>query len=65
MLLYVNINGEQMSKKPTKPAVVTTIRFDPVVKAALEKAAKEDARTVSSLVQKVLSDWLKERKFLR
>ena len=38
---------------------------DPQVKAALEKAAKSDARSVSSLIQKVLGDWLKEGKFLK
>lgn len=55
-----------MTKKPVKQAsVVTTMRFDPAVKVALEKAAKADGRTVSSLVMKVLSDWLKERKWLK
>ncbi|MGH6847633.1 MAG: ribbon-helix-helix protein, CopG family [Methylocella sp.] len=42
-----------------------TVRLDPQVKAALEKAAKSDARSVSSLIQKLLSNWLKEEKFLK
>jgi|GraSoi013_1_20cm_1032409.scaffolds.fasta_scaffold440801_1 hypothetical protein len=55
-----------MGRPPSKkPAVVVTVRLDPQVKAALEKAAKSDARTVSSLIQKLLSDWLKEEKFLK
>ena len=48
-----------------KPRVVTTVRLDAPVKAALEKAAKSDARSVSSLIQKVLSEWLKEKGFLK
>jgi hypothetical protein len=35
------------------------------VKKALEKAAKADSRTVSSLLQKITTDWLKERKWLK
>lgn len=41
------------------------VRVDPVVKAALEKAALDDARTVSSLVQKIIADWLKAKKYLK
>jgi hypothetical protein len=55
-----------MGRPPVKkPAIVVTVRLDPQVKAALEKAAKNDARSVSSLIQKVLSDWLKEGKLLK
>jgi predicted HicB family RNase H-like nuclease len=54
-----------MPAKPRKPAVVTTIRFDPEVKEAAEIAAAADGRTLSSLVQKIVSDWLRERKFVR
>ena len=55
-----------MTKKPDKsPSVVTTMRFDPELKAALEKAAKDDGRSVSSLVMKILSDWLKEKGWLK
>jgi hypothetical protein len=42
-----------------------SIRLEPVVRAALERAAKDDARTVSSLVQKIIADWLKARKYLK
>jgi hypothetical protein len=37
-------------------------RVAPPVKKALEKAAKEDARSLSGLVEKILLDWLKARK---
>jgi hypothetical protein len=35
------------------------IRLPPEVKDALQKAAKADVRSVSSLAEKVLTDWLK------
>jgi predicted transcriptional regulator len=41
------------------------MRFDPELKAALDKAAKADRRTVSSLVMKILEDWLKEKGWLK
>jgi hypothetical protein len=37
------------------------LRIDPTLKTALEKAARDDARTVSSLAVKILSDWLKDK----
>ncbi|MGH6849816.1 MAG: hypothetical protein ACREDD_05135 [Methylocella sp.] len=42
-----------------------SIRFDHGVRTALEKAAKEDMRPVSQLVQKIVADWLKEKGFLK
>jgi hypothetical protein len=35
------------------------------VTSALEKAAKDDMRPVSHLVQKIVADWLKERQYLK
>jgi hypothetical protein len=40
------------------------VRLDPEVKDALENAAIDDARSVSSLVQKIVSEWLKEKGYL-
>jgi hypothetical protein len=57
-----------MAKAPQKPAEgwpPLSIRFDHDIRAALEKAAKDDRRPVSQLVQKVMADWLKERKYLK
>jgi hypothetical protein len=45
--------------------VVTSVRFETHVRAALDKAAKEDRRPTSSLIQKVMEDWLKEKGFLK
>lgn len=39
-------------------------RVEPELKEALEKAAKEDRRSVSSLVEIILTDWVKEKGFL-
>jgi hypothetical protein len=62
---YTIANGIAMSlrtKKSPPPAVVLTARIPKDVKAALDKAAREDARTTSSLVAKILMDWLAGRK---
>jgi hypothetical protein len=40
-----------------------SVRFDQDVGAALEKAAKDDRRPVSHLVQKIVADWLKKKDF--
>jgi hypothetical protein len=45
--------------------VVTSVRFDTRVRAALDKAAKDDKRPMSTLVQKVMEDWLKEKGYLK
>ena len=60
----------RITKKPAKvgkagSGVVTSVRFDTHVRAALDKAAKEDKRPMSSLIQKVMEDWLKEKGYLK
>jgi hypothetical protein len=49
-------------EKPTPAAVVVTARIPQSVKDGLDKAAREDARTTSSLMAKILADWLGSRK---
>ena len=41
-----------------------SVRVDEELKDALEKAAKDDRRSMGSLVELVLSDWLKEHGYL-
>jgi hypothetical protein len=41
------------------------VRLVPAAKAALEKAARDDERPVAALAQKIITDWLKERKYLK
>lgn len=45
-------------------SVPISFRLPPETKAALEKAAKEDTRSVSSLIEKVITDFLKEKELL-
>lgn len=41
-----------------------SFRLSPEIKAAAEKAAKDDSRSLSNLIEKVLADWLRERGYL-
>lgn len=49
--------------KKIHPAL--NVRIEVAVRAALDRAAAKDARTVSSLVQKVLTEWLRAEGFLK
>lgn len=40
------------------------VRVEPVVKAAAEKAAADDHRTVASLLERLLVEHLRERGYL-
>ena len=57
-------------KKTTKvgkagSGVITSVRFDTRVRAAIDKAAKEDKRPTSTLIQMVMEEWLKANGFLK
>lgn len=41
------------------------VRVEPEIKEALERAAKDDDRSVSSLVERVLKAWLIDRGYLK
>ena len=43
----------------TKPLMC--VRIDPALKAELERAARADQRSLSSLVAKVLRDWVQAK----
>jgi len=49
----------------TGPGIITSTRFAPPVRAALDKAAADDARTTSSLIQKIVTEWLKAKGYLK
>lgn len=52
-------------KRAEIPAgLVTTIRFDPAIKAALSQAAWEDRRPSSAKLKIILEDWLLKRGYL-
>ncbi len=38
--------------------VPTSMRLDPVLKTALDKAAKADGRSLASLISRILRAWL-------
>lgn len=40
------------------------IRIQPSLKATMEHAARDEARSLSGFVEKVVSDWLRERQYL-
>jgi hypothetical protein len=39
-------------------------RVEPEIKAAIEKAAADDDRSVSSLIERILKEWLMRRGYL-
>lgn len=41
------------------------LRIFPSTKKALEKAAADDSRPVASLVEKIITDWLKANGYLK
>jgi len=51
-----------MADNKTNPI---SIRLTPKTKKAADKAAADESRTFSGLLEKVLSDWLKERGYLK
>jgi hypothetical protein len=56
--------SKKLGKKTAAP-VRTTMRLDPELKAALDKAAADDKRNATPMTTKILSDWLKERGYLK
>lgn len=49
----------------TEKTAPMSFRISAEKKAALEKAATDDSRSVSSMVEKVLTDWLKKNSYLK
>jgi hypothetical protein len=41
------------------------LRIYPATKDALERAAKDDSRSTASLVEKILTEWLREHGYLK
>jgi hypothetical protein len=56
-----------MKKPIKKPPLGSPLGFrvNPEMKAALGNAAKDDARSVSSLAQKIIMEWLKAKGYLK
>jgi hypothetical protein len=49
-----------MAEKRIKTAQVN-LRIEPSLKAAAEKAASDDQRSLTSLIEKLLTDYLRKR----
>ena len=41
------------------------VRMTPEIKAAIERAAADDLRSVSSMVEKIVSEWVRENGLVR
>jgi hypothetical protein len=57
------VNYPQLHMRKTVQPV--SFRLTPEVKAAAEKAAAEDQRSLSSLIQKLLIDYLRKKGYLK
>ncbi|WP_244540865.1 hypothetical protein [Methylobacterium sp. yr668] len=58
---------DAMGRPPvdTPKTLPVSFRLPPEVKAAAEKAAKDDTRSVSSFMEKLLTEYLKAKGYLR
>jgi len=48
-----------------KKPLPTSVRLPDEVKAALAKAAEDDTRSQSSMIEKIVTDWLKMAGYLK
>lgn len=53
-----------MSADREKRSAPLGLRVLPSLKDALEKAAKDERRSVAAMAELILTDWLKERDYL-
>lgn len=54
-----------MIEKPETRSVPVGLRLTPTLKKAIDQAAADDSRSVASLVEKVLTDFLKSKGYLK
>ena len=54
-----------VAAKPKKSVSPFSVRFDEDERAALEKAAKDDERSVGCIVRRATRDWLKAKGYLK
>jgi hypothetical protein len=53
-----------LTDAPEKRSAPVGLRMFPSMKDALEKAASDDHRTMASMAEKILGDWLREKGYL-
>ena len=61
----MNVESDFMVGMIQRKTAQLNMRIDPEVKAAAELAAAADHRSLSSLVEKLLADYSRERGFLK
>jgi hypothetical protein len=59
MSRVVNVGKRRVGKTPS-----LGIRLPPEIKEALQRAAQDDVRSVSSMAEKILTDWLREKGYV-
>jgi hypothetical protein len=60
------INGKQMKKAvPRKKTYAISIRVDEVLKQAIEKAAHDDTRSITSYVERIIVENLRTKGYLK
>jgi len=64
-LLTCQAGCDKKSALMTTDKIVVFIRVQPETKAALEKAAKDDMRSLAVMVEKIVTDWLRAKGYLK
>ena len=41
------------------------VRFNPETKAALDKAARDEDRSLSNLIERIVAEWLRAKGYLK
>lgn len=64
--VYIWLQRSQLrcSQTMNKP-LATSVRFSEEIKAALTQAAADDTRSQSSMIEKIVTDWLKSNGYLK
>lgn len=60
----VNQESLTMTDTPEKRTAPVGLRLFPSIKEALERAAADDHRTMASMAEKIISDYLRDKGFL-
>jgi hypothetical protein len=61
----IPIDCQLHSFAPMTKSEAISVRVSPNIKKAAERAAAEDSRSVASLVEKLLVEWLKANNYLK
>jgi hypothetical protein len=56
---------KKVAKKPPSGKPIFNIRMEPTMRAALEKAADDEANTPPGIVRLAVRDWLRARGYLK